>query len=431
MPLTNDDSLDTSISSTPSLYNRVYLVLFAASILVLPFSYQVSFYCIYANAFVWLLQAKTHIRNFDRALLLPFLIFSSLYVIQWIGLIHTDNFSWGMSRTETKLSLFIFPLLVLISFIGQREVVILKWVFVCSSTLAALWCHLVLIRTAIAEHISWLDVLIHYEFRTVYFVAPLKIHPTYLTIFVAFSFFLLTELVSKKKPGRRFWILTLALAYYGLVSFEAASRAGIFIFVLTLLGVSVSKWLSEKPQKWKTIVFVLAILIVMVGIFSNKLIQEKFFTEFKSISDAGLMASQGSVSQHIKSWYCAVELIWSDHFLFGYGTGDEKDILGTCYAAQGWEQMAQQKNDAHNEFLSSGIRHGIIGLGQLVFFFIYIFHRAWKTNDRIYLIFLVMFFLVSLAESTLKARTGVVFFAMFNALLFKDNYLKYKFSGST
>jgi O-antigen ligase len=104
----------------------------------------------------------------------------------------------------------------------------------------------------------------------------------------------------------------------------------------------------------------------------------------------------------------------ADHVLFGYGTGDEKDVIRQCNDEHNWSDLG---HDANNEYLSSLVRHGIFGLAILLACLLYPFYISIKNHDFIYVIFLILISTTFLSESALRAGNALVFYASFNALL--------------
>ncbi|HEY3403950.1 MAG TPA: O-antigen ligase family protein [Ohtaekwangia sp.] len=406
-----------------SPYQRAYLCTCCSILLALPFHVTVTYCCIGAAAFVWLVGIRQHVQSFPRALTQPLLVFTSLFVIQIVGLIHTDNMISGINKIEGKLGMLVLPLLVFVSTLTRRDIRLLKWSFVLSTITACLCCFASMLIKAIANGHGIAEILTLAEYKYTAFTDVINIHPTYLTLFTAFSFFLLTSLVKGTPLRIRYSILGVSFLYVCLVSFQAVSRAGVIAFILALFITGFAEILYSKKYRL-LLVLMLVLILFITSIVMSEFWRRKFIEDFRNISGSSLAANDSSIGQHVKSWKCAVELILTDHFIFGYGTGDEKDVLATCYEAYQWRMMTVQKNDAHNEYLSSGIRHGIIGIALLLFCFGFGLRYAWQTRDWIYLAFLVMFVIVCLSESSLKARTSLVYFCMLNAILYKDRYLQ-------
>jgi hypothetical protein len=108
--------------------------------------------------------------------------------------------------------------------------------------------------------------------------------------------------------------------------------------------------------------------------------------------------------------------IFTDHPLFGVGTGDTKQAFDDKYAELGTKLEPQYQLRAHNQFLTFMIAFGITGflviLGGLVI--PAILEKRWK--NYFVLMFFIVSFLSMLNEDTLETQAGMAFFAVFYCL---------------
>jgi O-antigen ligase len=110
------------------------------------------------------------------------------------------------------------------------------------------------------------------------------------------------------------------------------------------------------------------------------------------------------------------------HFFTGYGTGDEKDVLVSCYEKYNWRIMVAERHHAHNEYLSIMMRHGIVGLITFLTMLIYPLWLAFKAKEFVYVGFIVIFGTLCLAGS-LNLYHGIVIYSLLNALLYRKTIL--------
>ena len=113
--------------------------------------------------------------------------------------------------------------------------------------------------------------------------------------------------------------------------------------------------------------------------------------------------------------------IISKHVIFGVGTGDVKDALMESYKEHQDVKILSQKLNAHNQYLQTFISLGIFGLILLLYMLFFPAIRAFRQKDFLFMIFLAIFAVNIMVESMLENQAGVIFYALFNALLFTFN----------
>ncbi|MBI2269438.1 MAG: O-antigen ligase family protein [Bacteroidetes bacterium] len=137
--------------------------------------------------------------------------------------------------------------------------------------------------------------------------------------------------------------------------------------------------------------------------------------------------SSESNSIRILIWQKDIELI-KEYFFTGVGTGDVKDELFKKYRADGitGAYKVDPTTDkpisilnAHSQFLQTFIAIGILGFILFISGFVYPIINSIRRRNYLYLGFLVLVILNFTTESMLETQAGVLFYAFFNALLYK------------
>ncbi|WP_430907153.1 O-antigen ligase family protein [Maribacter sp. 2-571] len=127
------------------------------------------------------------------------------------------------------------------------------------------------------------------------------------------------------------------------------------------------------------------------------------------------------VDKRIYIYDCSVDLIKKQPF-FGYGVGDVQKKLNECYSEKNYKIAEYQSTgtdiNSHNYYLNMWLSAGFLGLGSLIFLFIYNLILAFRVNEYIYVFFLLAFALSLLTENILVRMAGVFLFAVFNALFY-------------
>jgi O-antigen ligase len=119
-------------------------------------------------------------------------------------------------------------------------------------------------------------------------------------------------------------------------------------------------------------------------------------------------------------WKVSIGLI-RQHFIFGVGTGDVKDVFMEAYRQQNLSPIFKKKLNAHNQYFQTFITLGIFGFSLMVACLLVPAYRSLRKEDYLYTLFLLIFAINILFESMLETQAGVVFYAFFNAFLFSKS----------
>jgi O-antigen ligase len=121
------------------------------------------------------------------------------------------------------------------------------------------------------------------------------------------------------------------------------------------------------------------------------------------------------VEPRMQRWICAVDLI-KQRPLLGYGTGDEVGLLKQKYYDNNLMVSYHLEFNAHNQYLSTLIKHGIIGLLVFMSAFFYYLYLGVRAKDFIYTSFVILLLVGFFTENILDMNKGIFFFAFFNTL---------------
>jgi O-antigen ligase len=349
---------------------------------------------------------------------LLFIFFILFFSWQLIGIIYSENRTEGWGNIIIRLSLFLFPL-VLVSpgEMIQRKVKALLRIFAISTFVYIIFCFgYAFYRSIHIQNGIWTfnslyspNDGLNYFFGSDFAVFQ---HPSYLSIYILFSVFIAFESCfdySIRKMQKVVWLvisLILLTSIYFL-----SSRAGmlsVFILVPFYFLLRVRK-IREYPFAWIFILLMIAILIPVVLITQRTSNHNKGFFK-KSLTETARQDGRLII------WKAALE-ISRKNLIFGVGTGAATDALVAEYERLGKEKMADVRLNAHNQFLEIILENGIISLILFLSIFATMFYIAIKENKIIYLVFILMLLLFFLFESILNRLGGVSFFALFAFLL--------------
>lgn len=356
----------------------------------------------------WLLSG-----NFSRKLKLfsnPLsLIFSGLYFIHLIGVFYSTNIGEGLRDIETKLTLFLFPLLLFsVSFqdYNEEKKKLLK-VFIGGSFIASVIC---LVGSTYVYFTTGENTFAYEDLS-----AFLYSHPGYQALYMAFAMFTLIHYYffsAEKLFNKK---ISIALSTFFLLMVFLFTSRTVVLGTMLLLMVTTLIIASKKFGFLKAFgitgiaaVFLLGILwLVPASQYRMKVALDSFQSESEE---------KAKPNVRIAIWETTLEAARKNPII-GTGTGDVQDVLMNYYQEKKIEKAIKSNYNSHNQFLQTTLALGIIGLILLLLNFVVPIILGFKRNDYLYLMFLFSFVIFSLTESSLEKQQGVLYYAFFNSLL--------------
>jgi O-antigen ligase len=344
------------------------------------------------------------------------LSFVSLYLLYLAGILYSTNYAYGWFDLEVKLSLFLLPVIfatsdpVIFNASGLR-LFFASFIAGCVAGSLVLLGHAWMVSATPGVSDAFYYTSLAWYFHTSYLAM-------YYTIGVGITLYYLAVDFSKHSIHKRV-ILSLIILYLEVLIFLLSSKAGLIMLAATEV-LFVLLLIFKKTG----ITPILIVSIMMVMAFAG--FSRVFPYAFRRISAADSMISSshsvhsnpndGTVAR-LEIWKVSIGLI-RQHFLTGVGTGDVKDVLIEAYQQQNLYPISNKKLNAHNQYLQTFITLGVFGFLILAASLLIPAWRSLRNRDFLYLLFLITFAINILFESMLEVQAGVVFYALFNTLLF-------------
>lgn len=375
--------------------------------------------------FAWVLENYSRfgdIFHSNKAYSLLFILFVSYYLWEAIGLLYTTDIKMGLSNLFGRLSLVLFPLVLVIpGEMIKNKIKLLIRIFAASTFIFILICFgYAVFRSVHIQNGLWAFNSHPPEYFWIsYFYGSaltLNQHPSYIAMYVMLAFFICFESYfdHKLKVGQR--ILWLVIGLLLLVTqYFLSSRAGILIslILLPLYFIIKLRQLGKSKHVWILIVLILIAFVPLV--IKNQRVDYLFGRIFNN--QVGYERKQ---DPRVTIWKSGMEVA-KKNFLLGVGIGDVRTELSLEYQRRGEGQMAIERFNAHNQFLEVLLENGIIGLIIFLSIFASMFYIAFKDKNLLYLMFISMMIMFFLFETVLYRLAGVSFFSLFSFLL---NYAK-------
>lgn len=350
------------------------------------------------------------------------LLFAALYLLYLAGMLYSTDFNYGWFDLQVKLSLLIFPLIFSTSDLTVFTASRIRLLFgafiagiIAGSVMLLFHTLVVNVRWGVPD--PWYYTSLAWFF-----------HPTYLAMYYCFGMAILLLYIGSDASKNSF-ILTLLLClcalYLEILIFLLSSKAG--VMVLALVQILFLLLLLHKKTPLYRVVYIFMFLAIVFVVNSRMFPKgfSRFSTADKMISDSRTLATNpedGTVAR-MEIWKISADLI-RQHFLFGVGTGDVKDVLMESYREHQLYPVYKKKLNAHNQYIQTFLTLGVTGFLLLLAI---LFKPAWhhlRKGNFLYVAFIVIFAVNLLFESMLEIQAGVVFYAFFNALIFSTAFVE-------
>ncbi|PKP18955.1 MAG: hypothetical protein CVU05_12435 [Bacteroidetes bacterium HGW-Bacteroidetes-21] len=331
------------------------------------------------------------------------------YLLHVLGLLWTDNISYGLSDLEIKASLLLFPLFFFLAPSRYFDAAFLKKIVPAF----LLGCFVSVVISGIFAFGMYLETKDICSFY--YSNSSIFMHTSYLSMYIVFALYALYALDFKRSTFFYFLFgLTLFLVFYlNLLS----SKAGLLSFIFVIAAILFEILIKRKFR----LILVFVVFPVMVYLASSYFFPSSSSRMISAVSnlnqsEAVLNTTGESTADRILIWKVAYRLGMSQPFT-GTGTGDVKDELIKTYVDNGLTYPAQLKLNAHNQFMQSFVALGIPALIILLISFIVPLWVSIRRKYWLYTVFILVFGFNILVESMLEVQAGIVFYAFWNSLL--------------
>ena len=244
-------------------------------------------------------------------------------------------------------------------------------------------------------------------------------HPSYLYMYldwciIALLYFLFKNIIQKYN-----WAFILLISFFSFYTLLLESKTGISILSLIIITSIIICFVLKKYK-----IAIITILTMLIGfIFYMQFVPEKsnrIALAFKSVKEQNNKQKNNTFTRFI-IWENAY-LILHNNWILGKGTGDVEESLEQAYKQINTSELQTAiKNNfnAHNQYLQTFIAIGIIGETILLGCLFIPLYLSIIQRNYLYLCFLLLIIINLFSESMLERQAGIVFYALFNIILFK------------
>ena len=402
----------TLLAPNESLENKIsfyHLVLF---LLLLPFD---RFYSELV-AISFFLHAVIHLRrsNLKKIVSRQILVLCSAFLLTLTGLAWSSYVSNGLKDMEHQLVIVLFPMAFTVINLNLSYYKLkLMMIFAAGCVATIVYLYVDAIRIIIYYGLPARELLSQ-SFINHNFSAPIAIHATYLSMYVALSIATLfyTFIQTKRKFNRLILWVGIIILFAGLL--QLASKS-VLAASLLFIAAGFIFLLHGKLQKKIAVIAGLAVVVIAtLAITTVKPLKERYVAAMAE--DMGKAnVSNTIIEPRMARWESALPLMANRPF-YGYGSGAEKEILKEEYFKNKLYNSYLHELDIHNQFLSFAIKYGIPGTAIFLFTLFIGFATAYRNKDALFICFMILISTVSLSENILDVNKGIFFYAFFFSL---------------
>jgi O-antigen ligase len=370
----------------------------------------------------WVLQVKEIRENgsykkYDPAILL-FTVIMAYCLWQLIGISYSPDKSVGFQFFFSRLSLLLFPLVLVIPSDKVKENVgnLLK-VFATSTTLYVVFCFFLALYRSTSQINGHLIFNPHPSDAnwTSYFYGfyfSFNQHASYLSLYVILSVFIALEIFFETSNRLLWRIVWLIAAIVLMISiYFLSSRTGIILLFLLIPFYIIIRFRKRLRLLLGSSIMVVFLVLAYVVILNN--------WKIKTILDSTL---DGKIQEtaindgRLVIWKAAMNPI-RKNFFFGVGTGGVDFVMKEQYSKIGRNDLLSGKYNLHCQYLEVLLENGIIGLILFMTVIGAMIYAAISIRKLLYWVFLISILVFFLFETGLNRLPGVSFFSLFSFLL--------------
>lgn len=364
-----------------------------------------------------------------------FLLIVAFYLLHLLGLLYTKNLNQGLLNLQIKLTLVLIPFIVFVSSISiGKHLKLIATAFVAGNLVAGIICLIISITISFQTgnfnpsiypgYSAWSFFKLLASGYTHFNYSFLShfIHVNYFSMYLLLATYIVyRELIDnwpKLGAGEKIVLLTL-VAFFLIILLLLQSRAAILSFLVIILIEIVFFLRKSGYLGAKITVITLISAILFLTIFKSG----RFLRITESAQEFNYEKLKAK-ELRISLWETSFSLIRL-YPLIGVGTGDVKDELSNIYDEKLKENSKGKYYDAHNEFLQTTMRLGLMGTIAL---FLLIFwplmdRNVYRTRPKYVLFFIIIVIVNFSFESMLNRFNGVIFFSLFYSVLASQNLI--------
>ncbi|NNC83033.1 MAG: O-antigen ligase family protein [Flavobacteriales bacterium] len=332
------------------------------------------------------------------ALLIP----AAFFLLNLLGLIHTENMDLGTKDVGRKITLILVPIFLLFKGISADR--IKKWMtfYLIGVVIALNWNN---VHSAVNYFVTGES---HHFFGE---HGITQMHIGYFALHLLVAIGIVVQRIFKHHLSKRNFAYGLGLlAIYIIFNLILTGSKMGFLTLLTMLGVAFSLMLI-RGMGWKRVsIAVLAVIFTMGLIVSQTDYLADRFSRMTVDTPIDPDTIESTQARRM-AWICAWER-FQETLLIGEGTGDVQSAMMDCYGEKGFRGPASENLGPHSQYLESGIAVGVLGSITVLLMFLIPLVRALRSQHIVSTMFFLSFLMACISESMFERAMGIHLFAL-------------------
>lgn len=421
--------MKTDLLSKRFFFEDTYLLFTCFLAFTLPLSTSGNGFAVTLAATFILLASSFKRISFSKLkdpLILSLIFF---YFIHIIGFFYTQNKESGLTILLKRSTLLILPLFFIIKVNlkkGQTLRVILSYIF--SLTIAGL----TLLIKAVVRTIKYNSIYSPNSYTFVnenhflyHSYSEILGHAIYLGAFFAIGLAFLIYLIKENLFNKK--LSYVLIFFFSLQLLLLTPR--IILLYLILFGIPILIIYSYSKKVNVIKILVVGMVYIFLGFLAYQVegirnrINDVTKSSFTFLNDPNKNdnRSMDGVEFRLAKWHFTIEAIKKKgDLIFGVGTGGGQEKLEEVYKENNFVIGYVDHFNSHNQFLTTLLDNGLIGLVSYLWIFSISFYRGFKYKNLILLFTAGLIFSFSITETILGSQKGVLlltFFIPFTATL--------------
>ncbi len=409
----------------------------ATAIVLLPFSTLFCHLALGVFTVCWVTEGDWREKK-KRLMRNPFAwTYIVLFLIHIAGVAWSENRANAWFNIEKKILLLLLPMMmVTLPGLGKEIIRRVLLAFVAACIMGSLICLGAGLMDPVTSNFDSATLSLYQSlnptaapfwlrFSYIELASGIGMHPTYLAMYLSFCIIILFHTyaneLDKRSPLKK-GAITGLIIYLAVFIVMLSSR--IVTLATMLLCIAAFFRLPHRPTYPRVVsVLVLTVMLILVAAYPvprYRSLQEPFIAESYRPGTDGVYRYSTGIRKSL--WIIGNLSIAQVNPVFGAGTGDVDDTLRKIGEQHGI-QNSISSYDPHNEFIFVLVGLGLSGLICLIACLALPAWEAYRQRNFMYLSFLFLFVAVCLTESVLESQKGIVFFSIFNSILFFQKHV--------
>ncbi|HAQ38240.1 MAG TPA: hypothetical protein DCQ58_06990 [Saprospirales bacterium] len=417
-----------------NIHEKVLIGGLTLSIIALPFSISICHIGLIVIAINWVIEGNWFIK-WKLASQNYLVIFFAMYFC-WlaVGVSYSDNIENAWFNVEKKFSFVLVPIVLVTSGLSAKHKHMLLMTFILTCFVGTLICfgsaiHRIYYNSqlftlnfgAIQPELLLSNPLFSNNWQHFSYVAlasGIGIHPTYLSIYLIFCICLLIAQLINKTLNK--YLIISMITYFTIFLALLSTKIVVLAILLVCTAIILMSLINSSIMRAKKTIITISFVFLFMALTALNPIS--LYRDFQEINSTHLIVEKNatysnSTEIRFTLWWAGLKTAWTTNPIIGSGTGDTLLEISETLKTNNISNILNT-SDPHNQFIYTYISTGLIGLILLLGCLLSPLRYAWKAKNLLHIVFIALVLLASSTESFLESQKGIMFFVLFQFILY-------------